>query len=167
MFRIPAAAVLAVMTAAVATGCVTVAHRPAPESLQPRPVAPAPSVEPIGPEVTQSPRRERPGAPASGPAARRSAPAGPPVSGAQPAKQPRPESARKGGGKGKGAGRGVRDEAKPGSGHGGRRFGPPWRRSEDRHPAAPAPGLCALAREYGRWQGDDRPDEICRRVYGG
>ncbi|CAM5478345.1 hypothetical protein SRIMM317S_06848 [Streptomyces rimosus subsp. rimosus] len=55
----------------------------------------------------------------------------------------------------------------PGSVTGGRRFGPPWRRSEDRHPAAPAPGLCALAREYGRWQGDDRPDEICRRVYGG
>ncbi|KAA6223370.1 hypothetical protein CP973_16880 [Streptomyces albofaciens JCM 4342] len=166
MFRIPAAAALAVTTAAVATGCVTVAHRPAPESLQPRPVAPAPSVEPIGPEVTQSPRRERPGAPPSGPAARRSVPAGPPASGTQRTKRPQrpqPESARKG----KGTGREAEGGPKTGAGPRDRRFGFPWQRSKTRRPAAPAPGLCALAREYGRWQGDDRTDEICRRVYGG
>ncbi|WP_030673815.1 hypothetical protein [Streptomyces rimosus] len=167
MFRIPAAAALAVTTAAVATGCVTVAHRPAPESLRPRPAAPAPSVEPIGPEVTQSPRREGSGAPPPGPAARRSAPAGPPASGVQRTKQPQPESARKGAGKGKGAGRDGRGGPEHGSGHGGHRFGSPWQRAEDRRPIAPAPGLCALAREYGRWQGDDRADEVCRRVYGG
>ncbi|MFH8409922.1 hypothetical protein ACH4FX_34855 [Streptomyces sp. NPDC018019] len=168
MFRISAAAALAVTTAAVATGCVTVAHRPAPESLLPRPALPAPSVEPNGPEITQSPRREEPRTLPSGPGARRSAPAGSTSPGGRRAEQPRPEPAGKNRAKKPGAGPESRGKPKPGAGtgSGSRRFGPPWQRTKDRRPAAPAPGLCALAREYGRWQGDDHTEALCRHVYG-
>ncbi|OKI06314.1 hypothetical protein A6A06_37345 [Streptomyces sp. CB02923] len=162
MFRIPAAAVLAVTTAVVTTGCVTVVHRPAPESLQPRPALPAPSVEPFGPEVSRPPVRGRPTTP-SGAAAQRPAPARPPASGARQVRPQGPEPAATGKKKGKGAGRGVRGE--PGA-SGARRYGPPWQRTKDRRPAAPAPGLCKLAREYGRWQDDDSADTLCRHVYG-
>ncbi|MFD7665568.1 hypothetical protein [Streptomyces sp. NPDC059788] len=164
MFRIPAAAVFAVTTAFVTTGCVTVVHRPAPESLLPRPALPAPSVEPIGPEVSRPPARGRPTTP-SGADAGQPAPARPPASGgrrAQP-QRPAPPATGKGEGRGQGAARGVRDKSKaPGT----RRYGPPWQRSGDRRPAAPAPGLCELARDYGHWQDDDSADALCRHVYG-
>ncbi|GCD47622.1 hypothetical protein [Streptomyces paromomycinus] len=163
MFRIPAATLLMLTTAATAavtTGCVTVAHRPAPESLLPRPVLPAPSVEPNGPEVSRPPARERPATP-PGSAAQRPAPALPSAPGAQ--RPQRPESAAADKKKGKGVGRSARGKPEaPRS----RRYGPPWPRAEHRRPAAPAPGLCKLAREYGRWQDDDRADTLCRDVYG-
>ncbi|MFH8347318.1 hypothetical protein [Streptomyces sp. NPDC018045] len=162
MLRIPAAAVLVMTTAVVTTGCVTVAPRPAPESLLPRPALPAPSVEPNGPEVSRPPARERRTTP-PGAAAQQPAPARPPASGAQAPRPQQPEPAATGKKKRTGVDGDVRGKPKaPGS----RRYGPPWRRAENRRPAAPAPGLCKLAREYGRWQDHDRADTLCRHVYG-
>ncbi|MFH9426546.1 hypothetical protein [Streptomyces sp. NPDC017529] len=159
MPRIPAAAVLAVVTAAAATGCVTVVHRPAHESLRPRPALPAPSVEPIGPEVSRHPPHERPTTP-SGPAARRPAPVRTPAPAAQEAERARPAPAAKGKAAGRDGARGKHRSPKA------RRYGLPFPRAKERG-LPQAPGLCALGREYGRWQDDDRADLICRDVYGG
>jgi hypothetical protein len=166
--RMPTAAVLAVVVATTATGCMTVNTRPAPTG-PPRPDRPAPAAQPPGP---QNPQRET----------RSTVTPTPPPDARKKAHRPRPD-----GTKDPRTAR-VPDDGKPGGAAAGPPPAPvgggrqdavtPDGGQTDRTgtsrvpriggmPAVPrGSDICELGRAYGHWQHDDAAQRICGSSYG-
>ena len=172
MHRMPTAAVLAVVVATTATGCMTVNTRPAPAG-PPRPVRPAPSAEPPGP---QTPPRDTRSSVASPPPADRAH------------KDPHHKRADGNGGRRTSQ---VPAQGERGGGAAGPRPAPAGRQGADaddrrtdrpagqdraKTPRVPRIGgmpavpsgtdICALGRAYGHWQRDDAAQQVCGASYG-
>ncbi|MFH8558451.1 hypothetical protein ACH4FE_33360 [Streptomyces celluloflavus] len=150
----PTFTVLAVMAAATATGCMTVATPPAVEAT-PRPAPPAPSVEPLGP-AARSPGGDR-------------ATAAPPPS-------PGHDHSDPGSSRPDGGGQHRRSGAPGGhpapAGHGHRDPGPAHHHGPLRIPrigglpAGPSgTDVCALGRAYGHWRQGSAQQRLCGAFY--